>query len=476
MSSRWTERVRHTLGFRLALWYAGLFLVSSLLLVGLTYLLLASSLRQRDHELIRGTLQRYAVAYERGGLDALTRAIRSDTVAGRNERLLVRVVGSGEEVIFVSTPGDAQAFDLSRLPRPASIDTPAWQEVTAPGDQATLEIASVLLDDGVLFQVGKSSESRDEILAHFRAVILLVLLAIVAAGLTGGAALTRWTLEPLRALIAAVRSILQTGRMESRVPTADTGDPLDQLTVLFNAMLDRIEALISGMRGSLDNVAHDLRTPMTRLRAIAERALQSGDERAYRDALADCLEESEHVVAMLDTLMDISEAETGAMKLQVESIDLAQLLHDSAELYSDLADEKGLHLEVQAPEGLTIAADRNRMRQVLANLADNAVKYTAPGGRILLEARDAGAEAEIVVTDTGAGIGPDDLPRIWDRLYRGDRSRSERGLGLGLSLVKAIVEAHKGRVEVASSPGRGSTFTLHLPKAGSPAAPSTAFL
>ncbi len=471
MSSRWSERARHTLGFRLALWYAGLFLVSSLLLVGLTYLLLASSLKQRDHELIRATLEKYATAYERGGLDALTRAIRSDTVAGRNERLLVRIVGSGAEAIFVSTPGDAEAFDLSRLPKPRTIDTPAWQEVKAPGDQATLEIASVLLDDGVLFQVGKSSESRDEILAHFRAVILLVLLAIVAAGLTGGAALTRWTLQPLRALIAAVRAILQTGRIESRVPTAATGDPLDQLTILFNAMLDRIEALIGGMRASLDNVAHDLRTPMTRLRAIAERALQSGDVRTYRDALADCLEESERAMAMLDTLMDISEAETGAMTLQLETIDVGALLHDSAELYSDVADEKGVHLEVGAPGGLAIIADRNRMRQVLANLLDNAVKYTPAGGHVVLRGLDAGAEIEIFVQDSGIGISQDDVPRIWDRLYRGDRSRSERGLGLGLSLVKAIVEAHKGRAEVASAPGEGSTFTLHLPK-GQPPSPA----
>jgi signal transduction histidine kinase len=274
---------------------------------------------------------------------------------------------------------------------------------------------------------------------------------------------------PLRQLAGVVQTILQTGRFEARVPVEGSRDPLDQLGALFNAMLDRIVSLIAGMRGSLDNVAHDLRTPMTRLRSLAERALETGgdDPARYREALADCLEESERVSEMLNTLMDISEAETGVMRLAVEPVDAAGILRDVADLYGDVAEDKGVRLAVEPPEGLAVAADRNRLRQVLANLVDNAVKYTPSGGMVTLRARGMESEVAIEVEDDGPGIAAEDLPRIWDRLYRGDRSRSERGLGLGLSLVRAVVQAHKGRAEVASSPGHGARFTVTLPAAGS---------
>ncbi len=189
-------------------------------------------------------------------------------------------------------------------------------------------------------------------------------------------------MQPLRQLAGVVQTILQTGRFEARVPVSGSRDPLDQLGALFNAMLDRIASLVAGMRGSLDNVAHDLRTPMTRLRSIAERALESGgdDPARYREALADCLEESERVSEMLNTLMDISEAETGVMRLAPEPLDAAHVLDDVVDLYADVAEDKGVRLVVEAAEGVTMMADRSRMRQVLANLVDNAVKFTPAGG------------------------------------------------------------------------------------------------
>jgi signal transduction histidine kinase len=169
------------------------------------------------------------------------------------------------------------------------------------------------------------------------------------------------------------------------------------------------------------------------------------------------------VIEMLNTLMDISEAETGTMALRREPTDLNDLIRQSVELYEDLADERGVELRTNVPSALLVDVDRNRMRQVLANLIDNAVKYTPAGGVVEIAAHSDSGDAVATVADTGVGIPAEELPRIWDRLYRGDKSRSTRGLGLGLSLVKAIVAAHGGRVDVRSRPGAGSTFELRLP-------------
>jgi signal transduction histidine kinase len=202
---------------------------------------------------------------------------------------------------------------------------------------------------------------------------------------------------------------------------------------------------------------------MTRLRGIAETALASSDPATLRNALADCLEESDRVVAMLNTLMDISEAETGTMALRRETTDLTDLVRQTVDLYEDLADERGVRIVPRTTDEVTVSVDRNRMRQVLANLLDNALKYTPRGGQVEIAASRQGSEALLTVIDTGVGIPADELPHIWNRLYRGDKSRSTRGLGLGLSLVKAIVEAHGGRVDVHSTPGEGASFELRLP-------------
>ena len=190
-----------------------------------------------------------------------------------------------------------------------------------------------------------STERRTQLLHRFRRVLIFNLFSLIFIGLAGGAVLTSSALQPVRRLADTVRGILRTGRTEARVPAQNTGDALDELSSLVNAMLDRIDAVLAGMRGALDNVAHDLRTPMTRLRGIAETALRSDDPVALREALADCLEESDRVVAMLSTLMDISEAETGTMALRREPTDLNDLIRQTVEMYEDVADERGVRIE-----------------------------------------------------------------------------------------------------------------------------------
>jgi signal transduction histidine kinase len=426
-------------GLRLALWYATLFLSGSMVIVLMTYWLTAASLAQRDREILESKVGQYAAAYQLGGLRGLTETVQAEQRTAP-ERLFVRVVDRGAEAIVLSQP---EGWDLQRL-----------------------ETASLRQADGTLVEVAKSTDAREDLLARFRAVLGLVTLTVVLVALTGGVIVTRSAVRPIRRLTRAVARIISTGRTDERVPLSGGGsdDAIDELTRLFNAMLDKIEGLVTAMRGALDNVSHDLRTPLTRLRSSAEMALVSTpDLDRYRDALADCVEESDRVLVMLNTLMDISEAESGAMHLQREPLHLGAVVARAVELYRDVADAKGIVLTADTPDDVVVEADAIRSEQIAANLIDNALKYTPAGGRVDVEVRAEGDRARLTVRDTGLGIRPDELPRIWDRLFRGDTSRAERGLGLGLSLVKAIVEAHGGTVDVESEPGKGSTFTISLP-------------
>jgi signal transduction histidine kinase len=451
--------MRRAIGLRLALWYAGVFITSAIVLVALTYALLASSLRQRDQQIVASTLRDYAARYEAGGLPALVSAIEAEQRTGSREQLFVRVLGPGRDALFLTMPRAYARFDLDRL----ETDEDGIRAEPARDRTAVLEVATARLPDGTVLQVGKSSENREQLLERFRRVMLLVSVLIILAGLAGGAVVTHSTLQPLRALAAAVTRIAATGRTETRVPVPDTNDAMEDLSRSFNTMLDRIDALMTAMRDSFDNVAHDLRTPMTRLRGLAERALADGSPAVTREALADCLEEAERMQAMLDTLMDISEAETGALRLAMSDVAVAPLAEEVRALYEDVAEDKSIRLEGHAPPDLIVRADRDRLRQALANLVDNAVKYTPAGGRVSITAAREDGGSAIRVADTGIGLAPGERERIFDRLYRGDRSRSERGLGLGLSLVRAYVQAHHGRVTVEDNGERGSVFTIWLP-------------
>ena len=425
-------------GLRLGLWYATLFVLGAILIVFLTYYLTAASLEERDNQIIQQKLGEYASVYVRGGPRALVNTVSAEQRTAP-ERLFVRVVGGGADTLILSS-------------------AEGWED-------AKLQTSARQLPDGSVIQVGKSTESRLALLARFRAALGLVTLSIVMIALTGGWIATQSAVQPLKRLAAVVRGIVETGRTGERVPAATHDDAMGELTRLFNAMLDRIDKLVNGMRGALDNVSHDLRTPLTRLRGTAEMALAAPpDVERYREALADCVEESDRVLTMLNTLMDITEAESGAMPLKKEAVDLREVAERAVDLYHDVADARGISLMVADGSSTTVTADRVRLEQVAANLIDNALKYSARGGDIRVSVDGDQNSARLIVRDSGAGIPADELPRIWDRLFRGDRSRAERGLGLGLSLVKAVVEAHGGQVSVASTPGQGSTFTITLPR------------
>ena len=462
MSSSPPEGSRLAFGTRLAWWYAAVFFASAVALVVITYALLAATLRQHDRDVVERTLIQLAAAYTRGGPEMLGRDVQRLQVAGMDGPLFVRAIGRGRDIVFVSMPDRWRHFDTSQLTAPASGE--GWSTLDPGGENPhVLEVLSVRLPGGTLFQVGKSTEHRADILGRFRRILLLAAAAILVIGVAGGATLTWSALAPLRALAGTIAAILRTGRTAARVPVTSGGDALSDLAILVNAMLDRIDRVVSGMRDALDNVAHDLRTPLARIRGTAESALTARDPEVLRTALVESIEEIDRVVAMLNTMMDISEAQTGTMALRLEPVSLQEVVAQTVELYEDVAEERGLQIRTRLATGLVVVVDRTRLRQVLANVLENAVKYTEGGGVIDVAAEAQGDEVVITVTDTGIGISSDDLPHVWERLYRADKSRATRGLGLGLSLVRAIVEAHGGAVSISSTPGEGTRVDVRLP-------------
>jgi signal transduction histidine kinase len=449
------------LNVQFAVWYTAIFAAGAFLIFAASYFMMSSFLVREDRDFVRDRSTEFQSRLDDGGVKAMLSEIQEETGPGF-EPLFVRVCDAAGRPLF-SNGAAFTRFDASpllRKPQPV----PTWIRLKEKDDEDTLDVLCTLLPDGSWLQVGKPSHERNTPLERFTTDAFAVAIPVLLLGIAGGAFLFSRVFRPVRELVRTLNAISETGALAVRVPERGTRDELDDLVLLFNRMLGRIESVVDGMRRALDTVAHDLRTPMTRLRNTAEEALHAEmPSEQHREALADCLEQSEDAVRVLELLMDISEAETGTLRLKPESLAAADIAADVVDLYRHVAEEKNVTLDSRVPDGLLLTADRLRLRQALANVVDNAIKFTPSGGTVTVDAEAADGQVRIAVTDTGAGIGETEIPRIWERLYRGEAGRRERGMGLGLSLVRAIVEAHRGRVDVRSERGRGSRFVISLP-------------
>ncbi len=452
------------LSFKISFLYLVLFNASVFAIFLGSYVLLENSLREQDHALIKAEALEYSLLFKKGGIQALEARLDIGKKFDSPERFFVRIADNNNTTILLRLPYQWASFRWKQLESNKSLIAETWTKVTAEDQKGSLEVFTMALDDQFWIQVGKGTELRERILDRYKEVSSIILAPIVMVAFLGAIIFSYRVLSPIRDLIRVMKA-LDVERLNERLPKPTTKDELEELVSLFNNLLERMSNLIQAMKNSLDSVAHDLRTPITRMRGIAEMALCNDcDLNSCKEALSDCVEESEKVLRLLNAILDIAEAESGAMVLRKEEIDLRRLLGSVKELYEPVAEEKGVKIILDVPEGLSLFADQVRISQVFLNLMDNAVKYTKDETQIIVKAFEQDDMTVIQFQDQGPGIAPEDISRIWTWFYRSDTSRSMKGLGIGLAIVKAVVDAHRGSVGVENVNGNGTRFIIKVPR------------
>ncbi len=446
-------RPGRVLSFFLLLWIlSGLFLFLHLRI-------LKNQIQNHEVQRLEGVLDTYL---SRSGVLSSGNVFMGDQLPKGVD--FIRLVTERDQLLLTGS----STMDFTGLVDLDPLSHGVWVDLLQPSDNGTWLLLSRKLPAGGVVQAGKD-DSHAGLAVYQRAVTVSFWLFLLAA--LPAVALSFFLTYLLQKPLWKLEVDIEKGMQQRSLQVAQSCKKDDEFTPLYrqlNRLFQQNRQLIQEMQSSLDNVAHDLRTPMTRLRAVAEYALQSekDDPLQYRNALSDCLEESERVLSMLKVMMSVAEAEAGTMRLESEELDLMTTLEDVVGLYQYVAEEEQIAVSCTGGEGIFIRGDKTRISQVWANLLDNAIKYGHESGTVQISAARRGGQAVVRFCDDGMGISESEIDRIWDRLYRGDRSRSRHGLGLGLNYVKAVVEAHGGVVLVTSRIREGSCFEVRLPLSG----------
>jgi len=315
-------------------------------------------------------------------------------------------------------------------------------------------------------RVGASLRLAEEDLGLLTRTLIVVAVLITLLAPLGGYWLSGRAIQPLAQIIQQT-SNMKPGNIDERLPLRGSGDELDQLSLTINGLLDRIAAYLSQKRDYLANAAHELRSPLAAIRGLVEVALTS--ERStpeYINLLNEVMEESTGLGVLVNQLL-LAEGDAGQLALNTQPIPLNQVVKKSMDMFEGVAESQGILLQAPELAAVKVAGDESHLRQLINNLLDNAIKFTPSGGQVTVDLSRQDGQARLRVADTGSGIPPDELPRIFERFYRGDKSRQHagdrRGTGLGLAICQAIVAGHHGTIRVESDPGKGSTFTVDLP-------------
>jgi signal transduction histidine kinase len=460
-------KLLRTTAFQLTLVYLLIFVLFAVSLLGYfalnTRRLITDQITNTVNSEIRGLREQY----EQGGIRRLVIVVD------------VRSRRPGSNLYLVTTPtgqglaGNVGSLEAGVLGHPGWLET-SYRRIDSPEEAEHRALVQVVqLPDGFHLLVGRDLEERERLYAIISNAGRWSSALVIVLGLAGGFFVSRRVLNRIDAMTETAHTIMA-GDLAGRLPVAGTGDELDRLADNVNAMLERIEALMRGLKEVSDNIAHDLKTPLTRLRNRCEQALRSAKgETDYRAALESTIAESDELIRTFDALLMIARAESGHARDNMIEFDAAEIARDVGELYEPLADEKGLALTVDAPAAAPVRGNRELVSQALANLIDNAIKYAGPKHakmnntpvEIVVRVGEDGERITLTVTDHGPGIPDADRDRVVERFVRLEQSRSQPGSGLGLSLAAAVARLHGGELKLEDNrPGLKSTIAL--PRAG----------
>jgi signal transduction histidine kinase len=474
-------KLLRTTAFRLSLIYLTVFALFAAVLIGYFAWTTSSLITQQITETVDAEINGLTELYSQGGIRRLVLVIDA-----RSRR-------PGSNLYLITTPaGEGLAGNVGTL-QPGVLEQQGLTETSyrrldeAEDAEHHALIRVVRLSGGFRLLVGRDLEERARVHDIILSTARWSVAVVVILGLIGGFFVTRRVLKRIDAMTGTTRTIME-GNLSGRLPIAGTGDELDRLAENLNAMLERIEALLHGLREVSDNIAHDLRTPLTRLRNRAEEALRTAkDDADYRTALENVLEESDGLIRTFNALLMIARAESGEAGDDMAEFDAAEIVHDVAELYEPLADDKGLVLKTDVQGPAVLEGNRELVSQALANLIDNAIKYAAPRHAaatlapasagvtedgapppeapvITVSAKADGNRVLLAVADSGPGIAAADRERVIERFVRLEQSRSQPGAGLGLSLAAAIARLHRGELRLEDN-RPGLRVALVLPRA-----------
>ncbi len=424
------------------------------------------TLERLDLELAEDTEKYFAVMGERGLAGVISR-IKTESAMEDSREEFFRVLDLTGKVLFatdMSAWGDVGKGGVPEHFRQGS-KKPVIRTLSLPERDLEARMISSVIGPNTILEIGESLEDADEYLGLFQTYLLALTVILVAVSVTIGWFIARKALADMEHVTHTAEEISR-GAYDRRVEVKGRFNEIERLAGAFNTMLDRIQGLLKSMKEINDNIAHDLRSPLARIRGVAEMTLLDDKSLAdYKEMAVSTMEESDTLIEMVNTMLDITEAEVNTAQVAREPFDLVQLLEEACELFRPLASEKQVALELNLPDSLAFQAVKKRMQRIVTNLLENAIKYNTEPGTVQISAGQSDGEIRIRFQDNGVGIHQDDLPHIFERFYQCDRSRSQGGVGLGLSLVKAYVESMNGRIEVESAPAKGSSFTLRFPSA-----------
>jgi heavy metal sensor kinase len=456
-------RLRHTLAFRLTLWYAGIFSVSACITFLFFYFLITSAFRDQTDRDLQKQLGVFSQIMATDGIEAVKRFAAIESQAAGEKKIFYRLMYPTGISFSSSNMSYWRDIGVSRshIENILGGESHAFETMQIPSRNQDVRILYSIIGSDIILQLGQSMENETRFVEAFKKIFIITILLLILLSAGMGWFMARRAVSGVEAVTRTARNI-SAGSLEKRVPVKANNDEIDQLATTFNHMLDHVQKLVTGMKEISDNIAHDLKSPITRIRGSAEIGLTTGMTLPeFEQMAASNIEECDRLLDMINTMLMISKTEAGIGEFQSEKVDLARIVHDACELFQPIASDKNIDMTCDVNEPVHIMGDVSMLQRMSANLLDNALKYTASEGTIHITVGwESVDRAVMTVKDTGIGISEEDLPHIFDRFYRCDPSRSQTGAGLGLSLAKAIVTVHHGTIEVQSEKGRGSTFRV----------------